>query len=81
MSYFRAVEFFQESDWASAQEFFNKSLGYPQNLTFVALSHFWLGELAYRKGDAQEAPEQHLLHPAGSHEFAEPGPQDQTAND
>jgi len=55
VSYFRAVEFFQESDWVSAQEFFNKSLVYPKNLTFVALSRFWLGELAYRKGDAQEA--------------------------
>ena len=55
VAYFRAVELFQVSDWAAAQEYFNKSLGYPQNLTFVALSHFWLGELAYRKGDAQEA--------------------------
>jgi len=55
VAYFRAVECFQISDWSGAQEYFNKSLGYPQNLTFVALSHFWLGELAYRKGDAQEA--------------------------
>ena len=55
VAYFRAVELFQVSDWSGAQEYFNKSLGYPQNLTFVALSHFWLGELAYRKGDAQEA--------------------------
>ncbi len=55
VAYFRAVELFQISDWSGAQEYFNKSLGYPQNLTFVALSHFWLGELAYRKGDAQEA--------------------------
>lgn len=55
VAYFRAVESFQVSDWNAAQEYFNKSLGYPQNLTFVALSHFWLGELAYRKGNAQEA--------------------------
>ena len=55
VAYYRAVEFYHRSDWLRAKEFFQKSMTYPQNLTFVALTHFWMGELSYRKGEYQEA--------------------------
>ena len=55
VAYYRAVEFYHISSWKKAKEFFTKSLTYPQNLTYVALAHFWMGELAYKKNDPQEA--------------------------
>ena len=55
VAYYRAVEFYHMSSWEKAQEFFTKSLTYPQNLSYVALTHFWMGELAYKKNDPQEA--------------------------
>ncbi len=55
VAYFLGVERYNSADWAGAQEYFAQSLSYPLQQTYVALTHFWLGELAYRKGDAQEA--------------------------
>ncbi len=55
VAYYRAVEYYHVSDWHNAVEYFQKSLAYPKNITYVALSHFWMGELSYRKGNHQEA--------------------------
>ena len=73
VAYYRAVELYHSSNWLKAKEFFNKSLTYQQNLTFVALAHFWMGELAYKKGDAQEALAQFesFLNTPGSYALSE----------
>ena len=73
VAYYRAVELYHSSNWLKAKEFFNKSLTYQQNLTFVALAHFWMGELAYKKGDSQEALAQFefFLNTPGSYALTE----------
>ncbi len=73
VSYYRAVELYHSGSWKKTKEYFNKSLTYPQNLTFVALAHFWMGELAFKKGDSQEALAQFesFLKTPGSYSLSE----------
>ena len=51
VAYFRAVELYQASQWAKAEELLDQSLSYPLDRGYEALAHFWKAEMAYRQGD------------------------------
>ncbi|MGA1379938.1 MAG: tetratricopeptide repeat protein [Schleiferiaceae bacterium] len=55
VAYFRAVELYQASQWAKAEELLDQSLSYPLDRGYEALAHFWKGEMAYRQGDYRTA--------------------------
>ena len=55
VAYFLGVEAYNVAQWTQAGDYFRMSLDYPLESRYVALSHFWLGELAYRSDDPQEA--------------------------
>lgn len=55
VSYFLGVEAYNVAQWTEAGDYFRSSLDYPMESRYVALAHFWLGELAYRAEDPQEA--------------------------
>lgn len=55
VAYFRAVELYQASQWAKAEELLDQSLSYPLDREYEALAHFWKAEMAYRQGAYQAA--------------------------
>lgn len=55
VAYFRAVELYQASQWAKAEELLDQSLSYPLDRNYTALAHFWKGEMAYRQGAYKKA--------------------------
>ena len=60
ISYFRAVQLFNDGDYTQALTFLNKSLKYPINNTFYAQALFWKGEAYYRMKNYQLAAENYL---------------------
>jgi tetratricopeptide (TPR) repeat protein len=49
--YYRAEELYLQNDYKTASEFFNKVLAAGNyNKLMLALSHFWLAEIAYKDG-------------------------------
>ena len=55
ISYFRALEFYNEGDYESASRLLEQSLQNRFNAKYTALAGYWQGELAYRKGDMKTA--------------------------
>jgi TolA-binding protein len=55
VAYFLGVEAYNVAQWTQAGDYFRMSLDYPLESRYVALAHFWLGELAFRADDPQES--------------------------
>jgi TolA-binding protein len=55
--YYRAEELYLNNDYATAETYFLKSMEYDFDKRLFALSHFWLGELNYKKGQYEKAQE------------------------
>ncbi len=51
VSYFRGVQLFNAVEIDKARTFFDQSLKYPLNPTFVALAHFWKAESFYKQAN------------------------------
>lgn len=49
--YFRAVEFYNNTELDSASKYFKKSLTVNTDKTYNALSQYWLGQISYIKKD------------------------------
>ncbi len=49
VSYFRGVQLYNAVQLDEARTYFNQSLNYPVNPTFVALSHYWIAESYYKQ--------------------------------
>ena len=48
VSYYRAVQLFNDGNYAKAVDHFNKSLVYKHNKNYEALAYYWKGESEYR---------------------------------
>jgi len=59
ISYFRALELWNGGDVELAQKLLNESLNQKYNAKYTALASFWLGEIAYKKGDYKAAIERY----------------------
>jgi TolA-binding protein len=55
VSYYRGVQLFNAIEMDKARSFFNQSLNYPANPTYVALAHFWKAESFYKQEDYKSA--------------------------
>jgi len=55
ISYYRAVDFFNNSEMDSAINYFNKSLNYPVEKDINALACYWKGESWYRKKEYRKS--------------------------
>lgn len=55
--YFKAIEFFNNSELDSATVYFKKSLAVNFDKTYNALSQYWLGDISYIKKDYATAVE------------------------
>ena len=55
ITYFRALEFFNEGDDTKAYELLDKSASNRFNPKYTALASFWMAEILYRKGDYKGA--------------------------
>lgn len=55
VSYFLGVEQYNALKWGDAARAFAQSLDYPINPTITAQSHFWLGEIHFRRNDYPSA--------------------------
>lgn len=55
IAFYRATENFNSRKYALAITKFRESLSHPQNPTFTALSHYWIGEAQYRLGSYDDA--------------------------
>jgi TolA-binding protein len=49
--YYRAEELYLNNDYVNSEVYFTKSMQFSFDKRLYALSHFWMGELAYKKGD------------------------------
>ncbi|GGH76566.1 tetratricopeptide repeat protein [Phaeocystidibacter marisrubri] len=61
VAYYRGVELYNATQWGRAAESFTISLRYPINSATAALSHFWLGEIHYRRKDYQAALDEYTV--------------------
>lgn len=57
LNYFRGIEYFNNNQLDSASRYFKKSISLNADITYNALSQFWLGEISYIKKDYQTAIE------------------------
>lgn len=55
ITYFRALEYYRDGDYDSAARLLDESLANRFNAKYTALAGYWQGELAYRRGDTDEA--------------------------
>ena len=55
ITYFRALEYYNEGDYAAASRLLAQSLQHRFNAKYTALAGYWQGELAYRDGDMKTA--------------------------
>lgn len=55
VSYFRGVELYNSAQWGDALNMFIQSMSYPINQTYVALCHYWIGEIKFRQKDLEGA--------------------------
>ena len=55
ISYFNGLEAYSEGELDEAEASLTESLGVGLNAKYNALASFWLGEIAYSKGDSDEA--------------------------
>lgn len=58
ITYFRALECFNEGDYEAAERLLQQSLANRFNAKYTALAGYWQGELLYEKGDTKRAMEQ-----------------------
>ncbi len=59
IAYYRGVELFNNGDFETAIDYFNRSNKYPENNAIMAQSKYWTGEAKYRMGNYDEAIEIH----------------------
>lgn len=64
ISYFRAVQLFNDGDYTQALNYLNKSLKYPISNTFYAQALFWKAEAHYRMKSYRKASENYLAFQA-----------------
>lgn len=57
VSYFRALEFYNEGSYAEALKLLNQSLENRFNPKYTALTYYWIGEILYNDGDYDGAAE------------------------
>ncbi|MES2560287.1 MAG: tetratricopeptide repeat protein [Bacteroidota bacterium] len=57
VSYYRAEELYLNNDYINSEIYFDKSIQFDFDKRLFALSHFWLGELQYKKGNYAKAHE------------------------
>jgi TolA-binding protein len=53
--FYRAEELFLNNEYAQSEIYFQKSLEFDFDKRLYALSHFWMGELNYKKGEYTKA--------------------------
>jgi TolA-binding protein len=49
--YYRAEELYLNNDYINSEVYFEKSMKFDYDKRLFALSHFWMGELNYKKGE------------------------------
>jgi TolA-binding protein len=55
LTYFYALEFFQNKKYNKAKEYFIKSIQTNVDRKYTALGYFWLGECYYQLGEIENA--------------------------
>lgn len=55
IAYFNGLESYTEGNLAKAEASLSESMGVGNNAKYSALASFWLGEIAYAKGDSRSA--------------------------
>jgi TolA-binding protein len=53
--YYRAEELYLNNDYINSEVFFTKSMQFDFDKRLFALSHFWIAELLYKKGDYEKS--------------------------
>ena len=57
IAYYRAIEFFNDRDYGSAQQLFNKALSIGKDKKINAISKYWIADANYRQAQYNEAIE------------------------
>ena len=72
ITYFRALEYYNEGDLDSAERLLDKASRYGYNAKYKALTSFWQGEILYARGKYSEAMDKYAqylkLSPASERE-------------
>lgn len=55
VAFYRGVEFYNNRDYSSAEEYFDKSLGYPLSNDIQAMCYFWKAEIELANNDYLQA--------------------------
>lgn len=60
VSYYRAVQLFNDGDYTNSILHFNKSLKYSHSITYQYLAHFWSGEAFYNLGEFENSIQSYI---------------------